>query len=454
MITRTLNLRHVLGPVLGIAGFAVALAATSNATAQDGAAPAASAPAAGSAAAPATSAAPAPASTEDESKKKAAPAASSAAADPAAAPTPTAAPATGAGAGTGTTITIGGGTSGEPKKDEPSKPEDTKDEEEKPNPWRGSLFVFDQSTTTNTFSKSAQLSYQPVYEWWISPRVVYNITDKLRVNVRQDVFKEFTNTTESTYRGEWRYTDTWLSLGYGDKLKPISDKLRYGVSLLLRPGISKESRIASQYFSLAGGGNLSYAIDLGGEKAKLFKSMNLSASLQYGHAFTKCTTPCSSNFERPRQTADNAAITDNQVRSGSLTGNTLIYSANVGVDIAEHLEWSASMIWISQFAYHTTDITSAQTGDIGRSPDDTRLRQLSWFFTQVSYGITKDIDLALGYYNLNGVLGPDAKYRNPFWSPEARVFFDVYVHLDALYDRLFHGDEPKKGHKGAAGRAM
>lgn len=450
MITRTLNLRHVLGPVLGLAGFAVALAATSNATAQDGAAPAASAPAADSAAAPATSAAPAPASTEDESKKKAA----SAAADPAAAPAPTAAPATGAGAGTGTTITIGGGASGEPKKDEPSKPADTKDEDEKPNPWRGSLFVFDQSTTTNTFSKSAQLSYQPVYEWWISPRINYNITDKVRVNVRQDVFKEFTNTTESTYRGEWRYTDTWLSLAYSDKLKPISDKLRYGVSMLLRPGISKESRIASQYFSLAASGNVGYSFDLAGEKAKLFKSMSVGAFVQYGHAFSKCTTPCSGNFERPRQTADNAAITDNQVRSGSLTGNTLLYAANVGIDIADHLEWSGMMIWISQFAYHTTDISSAQTGEIGHASDDTRLRQLSWFLTQVTYGVTKDVDLALGYYNLNGVLGPDAKYRNPFWSPEARVFFDVNIHLDALYDRLFHNDEPKKGHKGAASRVM
>lgn len=454
MIARTLNLRHVLGPVFGIAGFAVAIAATSNASAQD-AAPAPSAPAAGSAA-PAAPAAPAPAGSatpEDESKKKAAAAGATATGDAPAAPT--AAPAPAPAAGGSTTITIGGGSSSEPKKDEPTKPAaDEKDEDEKPNPWRGSLFVFDQSTTTNTFSKSAQLSYQPVYEWWLSPRVVYNITDKMRVTVRQDLFKEFTNTTDSTYRQEWRYTDTWLTLGYGNKLSAISDKMRFGVSGQIRPGISKESRIASQYFSAALGGNLSYEIPLAGEKAKAFRSMNLSASMQYSHAFTKCTTPCSSNFAQPAQNADNVAITNDQVRASSLAGNTLIYSANLGLEIVEHLDFSASMIWISQFAYPTVDASSGATGEITRSSNDTRVRQLSWFFTQVSYGVTKEIDLALGYYNLNGVLGPDAKYRNPFWSPDARVFFDVYVHLDALYDRFFHGDAPKKGHKGAAGRAM
>jgi hypothetical protein len=297
------------------------------------------------------------------------------------------------------------------------------------------MFLFDQSVTTNSFSKSAQLSYQPVYEWWLSPRAVYNVTDKVKVTLRQDLFKEFTNTTESTYRGEWRYTDTWLSAGYGDKLKAISDKLRWGVSTTFRPGISKESRIASQYFSLAAGGNLAYSFDLAGEKSALFKSMNVSASVQYGHAFSKCNTACSDNFARARMNGDLQAVTDNQVRSGSLVGDTLIYSANMGIELAKNLDWSASMIWISQFANPTSD-ASATGVTIDRASNDTRLRQLSWFLTEVSYDATKEVGFSLGYYNLNGVLGTDAKYRNPFWSPEARLFFSIIVHPDAVYDRF------------------
>jgi len=453
VITRTLNLRHVLGPVFGIAGFAIALAATSNATAQDGAAPSASAPAAGSAAAPAAPAAPAAApasSTEDESKKKAAPAAASASGEaaPAPAPVPAAAPAAAPATG-GTTITIGG--SGDPtKKDEPTKPGAGKEEPAPPpNPWRGSLLIFDQSISANTLNKSAQLSYQPSYEWWISPRVSYSV-GPVRFTVRQDVFKEFTNVGETTERAEWRYSDTWLQAGYRTTIDSISKKLGASLSATARPGISPESRIASQYLTIGPGGGLSYAIDLGGEKAKAFKSLSVGASLLYQHAFTRCNTACasdSSDFGQQRMNTQGQVVTSKDVRHGTLTGNQLMYMVNMGVDIVEHLDVSATMIWISQFANSTSPATFNGV-EVPKAADDTRLRQFSWFLLSATYGITKEFDISVGYWNFNTVVAPDGSYRNPFWSPDTRVFFDVYVHLDQLYEKIVGKDD---GHKGKGG---
>ena len=456
-MTRSLHLRQVIGPVLGLAGFAIAFAATSTASAQDGAAPAGTT-------APTTTAAPAgttaaPTTTdEEEAKKKAAAeeeAKKKAAAEAApATPPPTTAPATTTGGSNESGATVTFGATG-PKKDEPSAAA-KKDEPAPPlQPWRGSLLILDQSMTTNTFKKDAQLSYQPVYEWWISPRIAYNFSKTVRLTVRQDLFKEWTNVNETTDRGEWRYTDTWLTLAYRptEQLAKISKHLTGAVSLTLRPGISKESRGASQYFAGGPGASVAYSFDLAGEKAKAFKAFNISAGLNYQHSFSRCNTACASDFVQKRQNSDGQPVDDNQLRAGSLVGNQLLYSANLGLDIVEHLDFSASMIWISQWANRTSDTTFAGT-DLGRANDDTRLRQFSWFFTQVTWGFMKEASLAAGYYNLNTVVHPDGEYRNPFWSPDARIFLDVYVHLDAIYEKFTSGEAKKGSGPSGGGRVF
>lgn len=446
MITRSLHLRTALVFVSAGVAAVLALGAT-NASAQT-AAP----PAAGSAA-PAPTTAPATASgEEDPNKKKAATpdsAATAPATDAAAAPASAAAPAT-TSTSTETTVTFG---AGGPKKDEPTKAAPKEEEAApKPNPWRGSLLILDQSMTVNTLNKSNQLSYQPLYEWWISPRIAYSLSKSFRLGIRQDLFKEWTNVQDTTDRGEWRYTDSWLSLAYRPDLSSISKHLTGGLGLLLRPGISKESRIASQYFSTGPTANIGYGFDLAGEKAKAFKSGHVSITGMYTHAFSKCNTPCASgNFSQQRMNASGQPVDDNQVRAASMVGNQLLYSLNLGFDIVEHLDFSASMIWISQFARGTSAAFDPSGREIPRASDDTRLRQWTWFFTSVTWGFMKEASIAVGYYNLNNVLHTDGSYRQPFWSTEARVFFDLYVHLDALYEKLTGGDVGKKGGGPAGG---
>ncbi len=440
--------RLALASVLALGGFALAFATTSTASAQEASAPSDPAPAA--TASEEGAAAPAATTTEDEEAKKKA-AADAAATAPATTPAPAAAaPAS----GSDSSVTVSFGTNPD-KKDEPAKPEDKTDEPApKPNPWRGSMLILDQSMATRTFSKDSQLSYQPTYEWWISPRLFYT-AGPIRLGLRQDVFKEWTNTKETTDKNEWEYTDTWLSASFRTPLKFISDHLVGSVTWTLRPGISKASRAAGQYMSTGPGAALAYSFPLAGENAKFFRTANVSATFAYWKAFTRCNVACGGldDFSQAQQNPQGQAITSNQLRPGALPGSMAVYTLNAGVEIFDHFDYSASMIWFSQFA---NDLAEARLSDgtvIPRSENDTRLRQGSWFFTQFSYGVTKELTLAAGYWNSNTVLDLKGNYRNPFWSPEARVFFDVYVHLDAVYDRFMGGDG-QKAKAGSAGRVF
>ncbi|MGZ3423247.1 MAG: hypothetical protein ACXVEF_30800 [Polyangiales bacterium] len=447
MIARTLSTRLVLGPLVGIAGFAFAIASTSTASAQGDAPAAGSAapPAATTATPPATGTAPAPASSAEDPSKKAPPAPSSSVTGPTpvtAAPGQVTATPT-ADTSSGTTVSFGAG----PKKDEPSKGGDKKDEKLPPlNPLAGSLFLFDQSATTNSFKKSSQLSYVPEYEWWLSPRVYYNITRQFKVGVRQDVFKEWTNAEETTHGKEWRVGDTWLTASYADKLKFITEKLRGSVGWTVRPGISKESRGAGQYLATGPSASLTFGYDITGEKGKVFKTGTVGASVSFSKAFTRCTTACKSDFSQPRQTSTGEIVDSDQVRSGSLTGSTFLYALNAGLEITDQMSFGVSQIWFTNFLYGLSD-AQIRNGDtletVPTSALDTRIRQFSWFLVSLDYEVVKEVGLSLGYYNLANVIAPDGKYRQPFWSPEARVFFSVEFKIDAIYDR-FNGKKEEK----------
>jgi hypothetical protein len=318
---------------------------------------------------------------------------------------------------------------GEGVKDSAAQKTEKEEEEQHKNPFAGSIFLFDQSATTNSFSKGSQLSYSPLYEWWISPRVYYTVAKHFKFGARFDFFKEFTNHEETTTKGEWVITDPWLTAAYGDQASFFGkhEKSRFSLGLLVRPGVSKASRANDQYMSAGPTGSLSYGFDVLGSKSKFLQSASIGLYVSYSHAFTKSQQP--GDISRPATDVNGNMTLNQSIRSSTLVGNSLIYSLNGEIDILETLSYGASMIWIDQFAYRTPDIAG-----MPRSDNDTHFRQSTWFLTSVDYNPIKELGISLGYYNLNTAIGPDGKRRNVLWSPDARVFFSLTANLDAIMD--------------------
>ena len=331
----------------------------------------------------------------------------------------------------------GGGGGSEAIKDDSASGKNEKEIlEEKKNPWAGSIVLFDQSATTNSFKKDAQLSYSPLYEWWISPRVYYTVKEHFKFGARFDLFKEWTNHEETTYAHEWRAGDPWLTASYGSQASFINkhEKSRFSLGLLFRPPLSKESRGAGQYFSAGPTGAVSVGFDVRGKSAKTFQSASIGVYASYSHAFTRCQTACGFGYDgRSATDTNDHVILNDQVRSSTIAGNSLIYALNGEIDILENLSYGVSMFWIDQFAYAPAAATIGGT-TIPAGPNDSHFRQLTWFLTSIDYDPIKELGLSLGYYNLNSAIGPDGTRRNVLWSPDARVFFSLTAHLDAIYE--------------------
>jgi hypothetical protein len=331
------------------------------------------------------------------------------------------------------------------------------------NPFKGSILLFDQSLSTQTaqLETSPQLSYVPSYQLWISFRPRYYFTEKLSLRVRADYYKDITNDEQTTLYREDVFGDVWTDLVYST---PVSEKLKdTKVSIGARAlwPTSKASQANGTYVTLGASGGVSQTIPIKGEDAKALNSARVGVSLAYTHPFTNATTANAyGTFAYQRQNVDGFSFSSDQLRGGMLVNHQLFVILDTGLQITPKLGLTADMIWIDQWHYPPKDNVCVNVLGAGCTPvpppNAPQFVQQGWFLTSLDYELFDELNLGIGYYNLANALGPDGKQRglwgndNIWWSPDARVFFDITANLDKIYDDV----RSKKGEtKAAAQRA-
>jgi hypothetical protein len=98
---------------------------------------------------------------------------------------------------------------------------------------------------------------------------------------------------------------------------------------------------------------------------------------------------------------------------------------------------------------------NTQTGSVtpSRVQDPQTFTVSPWFLANVDYELMPEFTLGLGYYNFTNQLAPDGTRRNPLWSPDARVFFDITANLDEIYTTLAGSKQTKETNKASASTA-
>jgi hypothetical protein len=357
--------------------------------------------------------------------------------------------AAGAGAGAaagGSGVTLTGPSTGEPAKDQPQA-EPEKKPKSKKYTFTGTSLLFDQSMTTQTAQLEAgspQQSYVPLYEWWISFRPRFYFTEKLYTWARIDFFKEFTNSGDTTYARENVFGDIWTHLVY-KTTAPWSKKTDLSATLRLDIPTSKASQANGMITRVGIGGGIRHTIDINGEDAKALNSASFGLSAQYGKPiFTSTTRTSYGGFERERQGVDGRTFVSDQISGSMLANHVLLVVASGGLHITPKLSFNPSMIWINTWKHAPKEDVTIQTATgptlVPRNSDATLFQQQTWFLTTVDYELFDELSLGIGYYNLANIIAPNGVRRgvvggdNIWWSPDARVFFDVTFNIDKIYD--------------------
>ena len=323
--------------------------------------------------------------------------------------------------------------------------ETDKKKDEKKLAWRGSTLMFDQNMSSQTthLDPATQQTYVGSYEWWISFRPRYYFTEKLNLNMRFDYYKDLTNAESTTYKHEDVFGDIWANLVYS--LPKLSKHTEERVGLRALFPTSKESQAQGIYVTAGATGSISQDVPIRGEEAKYLNSAKFALSAAYTHPFSQSTNPANyGNFTYERQDLDGRATSSSIVSPGNVTNHQVLALIDGELAITPKLLLTLDFITINQWKYLPKDNVSIQSINgastvVPRDPNATSFKQQVWFIASVGYDVVDEINLSLGYYNLTNALAPDGTRRGVigantvWWSPDARVFFDVTANLDKAY---------------------
>lgn len=321
--------------------------------------------------------------------------------------------------------------------------------EEKKSPWRGSTLLFDQSVTTQTIGLGSDYqSSNPVYEWWFrfAPRYhVYQDKEQdLSLNLWANLYKEFTNSDETTRRSENVIGATTVWATYSRQILKMGDWVTTASVAPVRIGLptDKAARDSGVILNLGASLGLSQDIPIQGKSATWLSSARLGATAMYNHPFTRATNAVNGDLDRTRQDAAGRTFESDILRGGMMTKHQLNLLFTGALQVHEKVGISASYILLNSWAYRPTStpcaIDQPGTGCVGfgDNPDAPNFRVTTWLLASVDYDVIPEMSLGVGYYNLAGQIGPDGERRNPLWSPDARMFFTITGNLDAILDDI------------------
>lgn len=333
----------------------------------------------------------------------------------------------------------------------------------KPLLWRGTTLSADQSVSSETagIGKDIQSS-NPSYQLWLSfrPRV-YLLSESLpkghslNVNARIDMYKELTNSDDTTKQRENFFGDIWVTGAYSFRLhdnKKYPTSLGFGPRVLLPTSVS--SRNGGTYITAGGGVSLGQGIHL--REGDYFSEAHVAAIGYYTHPFTKATTAVYDDLGRDRIQTDGRTGRDNQLSGGYLVNHQLLSIFDAGLQISPKAGFSLDLIFLHQWRHNATSSgcvdVYTQTGrecvkSAEKNGDPNTLRVSAFPVVSFDYQVLDELNLALGYYNFANTLGPDGQRRNILFAPESsRFFLTATLSLDVLYKTILGAE----GGEGAA----
>jgi len=313
-------------------------------------------------------------------------------------------------------------------------------------PWRDTSLHFEQTVSTQTvgLETSPQLTYVPLYEWWLSFRPRYYFTDKLFASARFDYYKDFTNAAQTTEYRQDIFGDIWANLVYATGVPAISKHTEVSAGARLRFPTSLESQGEGVYVRAGALVGIKQVIPINGLSAKYFSNAHVALGLWYEHPFSRATTPTNPNLDYTRQDTEGMSFVSDQVSGTTLVNHQLVASIDTGLQITSKLALNVDMIFFNQWHYglpSTCVATLTGCAAVGTTPGfGTTYTVDTWFVTSIDYELVDELTLTLGYYNLTNEIAPDGQRRglvgqdNIWWSPDARIFFDITANLDTIYE--------------------
>ncbi len=301
-------------------------------------------------------------------------------------------------------------------------------------PWRDTALLFDQSLGANTFSKNAQLSYDPYYAVGLDLWLYWHFSEHTRLRIEQGIEIELTSSDTTTWRQKPLLSDTDLRL---EQLL-WSSQLATHRKLDLSGGV--EAVVPVSLASRAAGLMLGAGPRIGAALSfeDWLRGIQFRAIFGYIRRFSRGNAvsadvpyPC---FGGTAGTGTSASCS----YLGSLANPRDILQANLIAQGQLSEKWSA-LIWLAFEYWHAYALAPAQimtdTGAVVTLADasPTHWRNTRSIRVAVAYSLGPVLDLMLSVTNAFSERSPNGNLRAPFRPVDTIFGLTAALLLDQAY---------------------
>jgi hypothetical protein len=210
--------------------------------------------------------------------------------------------------------------------------------------------------------------------------------------------------------------------------------------------VSKVSQGNGTYVTIGATTGAVHKFEIKGEDAPVLNQLRVGLSFAYLHPFTAAMTPSSyGGFAYVRQNVDGFSFISDQLTGQTLPEHIFWTILDANLQMTPRLSLTGDFITINEWHYSPNGnarvpISGGSVAVPPQDVNDNQFLQSIWIIFDIDYTLFDELDLGIGYYNLANHFAANGQQRLPWgpdniwWSPDARLFFDITANLDVLFD--------------------
>jgi len=292
-------------------------------------------------------------------------------------------------------------------------------------PWRGSFISYDHVSSTVSFDKSAELTWNPYYAQSLTFAPRYWFHEDFYASGIWAVEQELTDSDWTTKKHELVSSDLFLDLGWAGWTEKNTDIRVSGAVRVIVP-LSTVSQATTMNVGVAPSIRLARNFDV-------LQGLNVSLNGRWtSRSFDSTTAIASTTGVRNCTTSDCSSLAN----IGTLNAwGEITAGPSVAFFPIPRLTLQADMRWTQSFLYDNVDL-ALNGRPVGSITDPVNSRYSSYFGLGASYDILDEVSLSATVNTPSPQLGADGERRSPFFNRYTQVGLGLSLNVDALVSRL------------------
>jgi hypothetical protein len=303
----------------------------------------------------------------------------------------------------------------------------------KPSVWRNTLFIYENAVSAYSFSKEAELTYNPYYamSYRFVPR--FYLYEGMSLRLDWSFEQELTNSDFTNKKHEVFWSDVAVDWVWGGAATIP------GIDVLFTPKVrftlpaSKQSQARTLYVALGPGFDFLKTFDvLGG--------ITLQWAFRYTKYFNKYSGAVSEDplLECPGTQASCPYYGLGPRNPSHSFSNAFLLE----VRPIDKLYIAVQVAIINQLLYKNTEKTVDILGGtytVEESSQNTDHKGLMQYVVEIGYDVLPFMSIGLGSNTYNPMLSPRSEYYAPFFNRYTNVYLDFTIYPEVIVTNLAKG---------------